>query len=403
MDETKASQSEQTPELPSRGDLVVPLVKRAAGGADLSEIVAGGLQILAVIVGLFSFAAPVAMLAAMARRTEQVPAFAIILAVAAITIGLSFAGVLLAVAVVLRACRRVEGLLGRIESHNRHLSDRLLDEAASRVSRRTPPQSSEAMSMRHGDRMVVLLEELAERSLLPDQQRRRRWEKLAARRLKAIGAESERLLREGRFTEAAALADELDVRLDRGEEAARLHRRVAKVRTETEQADLMDYRRRIEQFTKAGRMDRAQQLADELMLKYRDSAEVGGLRDQVTRQRRRQEAQQLNQLQTQIDQAIADRQWAKALATARQVLTRFGDSPAAQVVKEKIETLRANAEIEVRHEMEERIKGMIREHRYSQALLLARQVVEKYPDSPQAEALRGQLPRLQERAAQQQE
>ena len=46
---------------------------------------------------------------------------------------------------------------------------------------------------------------------------------------------------------------------------------------------------------------------------------------------------------------------------------------------------------------------MIREHRYSQALLLARQVVEKYPDSPQAEVLRGQLPRLQERAAQQQE
>jgi len=60
--------------------------------------------------------------------------------------------------------------------------------------------------------------------------------------------------------------------------------------------------------------------------------------------------------------------------------------------------LRENSQIKDRHRMENEIRELIKASRFEDALRLARELIDQYPASPQAEVLRDQLPRLEEKA-----
>jgi hypothetical protein len=60
-----------------------------------------------------------------------------------------------------------------------------------------------------------------------------------------------------------------------------------------------------------------------------------------------------------------------------------------------METLTKNAEIEHRRELETKYKGLIEERKFAEALALAREVITTYPDSPQARAMKEQIPHLE--------
>ena len=62
--------------------------------------------------------------------------------------------------------------------------------------------------------------------------------------------------------------------------------------------------------------------------------------------------------------------------------------------------LTANADIQSRQALEQQLKELVRQHQYWDALALARRIISEHPLSPQASALRGQLPRLEELARQ---
>ena len=49
--------------------------------------------------------------------------------------------------------------------------------------------------------------------------------------------------------------------------------------------------------------------------------------------------------------------------------------------------------------MEAKIRQLLTEKRYEQAVRMARQLIARYPNSPQASVLHDQLPRLEEKAA----
>ncbi|RMF84901.1 MAG: hypothetical protein D6744_02295, partial [Planctomycetota bacterium] len=60
---------------------------------------------------------------------------------------------------------------------------------------------------------------------------------------------------------------------------------------------------------------------------------------------------------------------------------------------------RENAQIRERQQMEAEIRDLIKQHRFDGALRVARSLLEQYPTSPQAEVLREQLPKLEQKAA----
>jgi outer membrane protein assembly factor BamD (BamD/ComL family) len=97
--------------------------------------------------------------------------------------------------------------------------------------------------------------------------------------------------------------------------------------------------------------------------------------------------------------ATTRREWREALQAVETVIARFPDSAEAHDLRLQLPTLRANVEIQARHEMETTIRDLIRDQRFSEALRIARELIARYPDSPQAAVLREQLHRLEQRAA----
>jgi len=404
MNQVEPTESEQAEQNLLETDLAALGTSQGAPRVSLATITARLLQVLALVVALIGFGGPLAGLATIATPGQSVPPKAILLAVAAIVFALSYAAALFALGVLVQVGDATRELCERIEQWQRESTAISPARTASSVP---PPPSVEAtvpstaMARQQTARMLHLLEAIQEASLLTEQQRRTRWERLAAQECQALHREIDDLLLEGRFVQARQLADELETRWERPEEASTLRERIRTARDESQSADLADARRRIGEFMSMSRWDRAEQVVEDLVLKYPDSTDVAELRSRVKRERGLAEAEQRRQLQRQIEQAVTARQWSQATARAEQFLAKYGDTDAARLIREKLPTLRANAEIETRQHAERDIKELIRRHRYGEALERARDLIEKYPTSPQAEALRGQIPRLQQRAQEQ--
>ncbi len=404
MNQIEPTESEQDEQSLLETDLAALGSGQRTPRVSLATISARLLQVLAVVVALIGFGGPLAGLATIAAPGQSVPPKAILLAVAAIVFALSYAAALFALGVLVQVGDATRELAERVEQWQREstaISPAQATPAVTRPPSAKAPAPATAILQQQANRMLTLLEAIQEASLLTEQQRRTRWERMAAQRCQALHREIDDLLLEGRFVQARQLADELETRWERPEEASTLRERIHTARDESQAADLADARRRVGEFMSVSRWDRAERLVEDLVLKYPDSTDVAELRDRVKRERTLAEAEQRRQLQRQIEQAVTARQWSQATARAEQFLAKHGDTDAARLIREKLPTLRANAEIETRQHAERDIKELIRRHRYGEALEQARDLIDKYPKSPQADALRGQIPRLEQRAQEQ--
>jgi hypothetical protein len=166
----------------------------------------------------------------------------------------------------------------------------------------------------------------------------------------------------------------------------------AKIEAATNRNEPLDYgftRRVVEDAISEGRWDLAERCVQALFFDHPGSARCRRLWDDTRRAR----------LYAHIQARAADHHWAEALAAAEEFLERFPGSSEAEALKGRIDTLRSNAEIMRRKQYEEKFKELIASHNYREALRIARHVVEQYPESPQAGALRDQIPLLQKRVA----
>lgn len=100
-----------------------------------------------------------------------------------------------------------------------------------------------------------------------------------------------------------------------------------------------------------------------------------------------------------IERCAHDHRWLEAFAAASEFIERFPDCREAETLGTQLPTLEANAEIMQRKQYESRFKELVGNHEYEDAVRLAKLLIDKYPDSPQATALRVQLPELQRRLA----
>jgi hypothetical protein len=108
---------------------------------------------------------------------------------------------------------------------------------------------------------------------------------------------------------------------------------------------------------------------------------------------------------------LPSRAWSRKFATtstadsggvrlqhAQRLVDRFPDHPKTARIKEQLATLQQNAEIEERQELEVRIQELIRGHKFHDAIELSEELLNRFPQSPQAEAIEKLLPRIRELA-----
>lgn len=249
--------------------------------------------------------------------------------------------------------------------------------------------------------MRELLEEIRDNTLMNEEQKRERWELVLAHRRKNLSETVYDRIERKRFADGAHELDRFEELYGRDAATTELRRKLDAARRLAERRDLAEA---LENYTtlKANReWGEALRGAEKLLNTYPQSIEARQWLEQIHRDREQVSAEHRRALLDQTQKRGAEREWRKALASARALLDEYPESAEAQSVRPQLETLEFNAGVETRQELEEQIKDLISRRDFAEALELANQVIVRYPESPQAEALRRQLPRLREHVGQQ--
>jgi hypothetical protein len=245
------------------------------------------------------------------------------------------------------------------------------------------------LSERTANDLICLLNEMQELSLAaPDEREAVRARVLAGQQRRAargiIDALNRRQLGLARdFLE--------DARATYGDTAtlSRLAERIDAAATRNEPFDYARTKRLVEEAIGESRWTDAEWHAHALYVEHPDAVRCRKLWEDTRRAR----------LHAHVQQCVEKRFWQEALAAAEEFIERFPDSAEAAMLRTQLVTLRDNAEIQQRQLYERRFRALLETRNFAGALKIARLVVERFPSSPQATALRDQIPSLEKRVA----
>ena len=233
--------------------------------------------------------------------------------------------------------------------------------------------------------LLTLLSELQEVWLAPGEQRAEVRERIRASRLKRTGEQIVDALNLRRLGSARSLLAEARATLGNTPTLDKLAEKIEQAATRNEPLDFARTRRLVEEAVHEGQWERAEQFVQTLWRDHPQSQRCRKLWEETRRAR----------LYAHVQQSSTQHHWLEALAAAEEFLQRFPESFEAETLRMQLETLKANAEIQQRKQYEERFKDLVAAKHYLEALRLAQAVIAQYPDSPQAHALRTQVPILE--------
>ncbi len=250
------------------------------------------------------------------------------------------------------------------------------------------------------EELVHLTRELRDIELLSEPERAARLQHEAEELVRQLEHEIPALLREHNLPEAQQRLQRARRRFPSLGHWDALARQIEQARAKFETHDLEFAAREVDDLAALGAWDRAVDVVRTLRQHHPASEKVAELTRRVAVARDKATAEERARLMSQAQDATNRRQWGQALRLVETVVARFPGSAEAHELRTQLPTLRANAEIQKRQELEAQIRTLLKEHRFSDALRIANELIEQYPGSPQAHALREQiLPRLEQRAA----
>lgn len=286
--------------------------------------------------------------------------------------------------------RRMEAL----QSVNEIVASQASNAAAGeRTIAQVETASQQAMS-----EMTLLLREVRDISLLTSEQRAMRLQAQGKAVLELLQREVPLLLREHNWIEARNRVLNARERFPTFREWDHMEQQIERMREQVEQHDMDAGERQIADLTALGAWDRVEEVVKELLERHPDSVKAIELAHKLREQRNQAEAEQRAKLMAQAQNAANDRDWDLAVNAASSLIQRFPQSPEAQALRMQLPVLRENSQIKERQRMENEIRELIKASRFEDALRLAHELIDQYPASPQAEVLRDQLPRLEQKA-----
>jgi len=251
------------------------------------------------------------------------------------------------------------------------------------------------------DDLTTRLDEIAENTLLDEAGRQAKRRRLAQQEQQRAHQQARQLIDQRQWAPARRVLEQLDARYPGLPETARMREELETKRIEAMEQDCAAAEKTIHDLMAICAWDRAEKRAAELLETHPDSDKAAELLEHVRQQRRRFEREQIQKKLSQIRRCTNEKRWIEALKAAESLITEHPASAEAQSLRPQLETLRTNAEIEHRQHLEQRFTELVKQRRFIEALDLARHVIQRYPTSPQAEALIGQLDRLEEKARRQ--
>jgi tetratricopeptide (TPR) repeat protein len=242
---------------------------------------------------------------------------------------------------------------------------------------------------------LINIEELL---ILPEPERERRFQLWRQREIEKRLAEADRCVKIKDFHGARLELDRLAEQTGEIDRIAKARQSVENAAEAAQTNDLTAAQGRIRDLMGVGRYADAERVASDLAQQYPNAAEPIGLLGHVRRERQLYEKQHRQRMHDEIQQCVHQRRWQEAADATRRFIQAFPNGPETEALRSELETLLANADIQSRKQMEDDFKSHLKDKRYWEALELARKIISEHPLSPQSQALRSQLPRLEELA-----
>lgn len=276
---------------------------------------------------------------------------------------------------------------------------RLLNNMQNRAEHAISP-AAEAVPGSLNGRAQQTLDQLRDFSLMSDEQRQRyaarHWAHRKATHLEAI----ERDVLVGNWVTAFARLDELEIVLPGDAQVTEMRERVESEQVSRLDEDVRVARGRLHQLIGAGLWQQAEELAGAVQVKYPGKEEADRLAEDVRREREAWERESMERLFRDIAAASERRQWRQALLALEEFIRRYPLDPRAEALKLDLPRLQENAAAQERKEQEEHFKELLKRQRYEEALYVGRALIARFPQSATGTELSKMLPKVEELARQ---
>jgi tetratricopeptide (TPR) repeat protein len=246
--------------------------------------------------------------------------------------------------------------------------------------------------------VVSLLSEIMENTLIGEEEKSAKQQLAKKHRQQALRREIEALINAAKYRDAQDRLEEFRVRYADSNQVAELEARLSESLRQHEQTEIAAITDQIHRYMGLGLWERGMEMARALAEQYPENPDAARLPETVRLEQEGNQRQEQQRLYREIEHLAARRHWRQALRVAESLLQKHPDSPEAHTLAGQVEELRRNAAVMERREWETRIAEHVQTGRHREAYNLAVELMEKYPESPQAQAIRERLDQLKARA-----
>ena len=248
------------------------------------------------------------------------------------------------------------------------------------------------------EEVVSLLSEIMENTLLDDKEKGAKRQLAKKHRQQALRREIEALIKAGKYRDAHERLEEFRDRYADNQQVAEMEAQLSEALRQHEQTEIAHVTEQVQRYIGLGLWERSLETARALAEQFPENPEASRLPETVRLEQEANKRQEQQRLYREIEHLVARKHWRQALRTAEALLESHPESPEANALAGQLEELRRNAAISERKEWETRIAEHIQTNRHREAYDLAMELMQKYPDSPQAEEIRKRLDQLKGRA-----
>ena len=267
-------------------------------------------------------------------------------------------------------------------------------------SRTEPGRTDAGPDLRLQDRPVTVLGQLRDLMLMNDEQRKHLAERHWAQRKQSHLEGIEREVLVGDWPAAFARLEELQIVMPGDPQMVELRERVESEQLSRLEEDLRVARGRLRQLINATLWQQAEELVAALQAKYPGKGEADRLGEDVRREREAFERENMERLFHDIAAATERKQWRQAILAVDEFIRRYPLDERAERLRLVLPTLQENAATQDRKDQEEHFKDLLKRQRYEEAILTAKAVITRYPQSATATELTKLLPKVEELARQ---
>ncbi len=269
---------------------------------------------------------------------------------------------------------------------------------AIQVAEQVGTESADSLPAGLSEAILEQLRELNCNLLLSEPRRQLKWKYLTEESSQRLIRQLEHSLGAGDLVAAEKVLDRLVRLVPDSPEIPALRERIETTRCEAMARAEDEADRQVNEFMAAGDFVRAGAVAETLGANYPDSARASELIGRVHRERDAFVTEQRLAMFRRIEKAAADRHWQSALQAAGELLEAYPNSPEADTVRTQLPTITDNAQIEEVRRLRDRIRDLITRRRFGEAIEAARDIIERFPQSAAAAELSQQMPKLEELA-----